>query len=245
MAQARRKKPDMKEMTFLDHLDELRTRLIIMIVAVTMGTVACFFVSRHALVFITSMSEVKLLALAPQTPFMVLIKLAMVMGVAVASPVILLQIWLFVAPGLYPHERRYVWPAVITGVVLFLLGGAFALFTIPLSLRFLEQFGAGYVVFTYDINRFVSFVGGFILAFGAVFQLPIVLFFLARIGVVDYAMLAGNRKFAFVAALIVGAVLTPADIFSMTVLAVPLYALFEASLIVIRFTKPPEPDSGE
>jgi len=111
-----------------------------------------------------------------------------------------------------------------------------------LSLRFLEQFGAGFVVFTYDINRFVSFVGGFILAFGAVFQLPIVLFFLARIGVVNYAMLAGNRKFAVVAALIVGAVLTPADVFSMMALAVPLYALFEVSLIVIRFTKPPEPD---
>jgi len=234
----RKPKPEMKEMTFLDHLDELRTRLIIMLVAVAVGTVACFFASKPVLVFVTTLSHVKLLALSPQTPFMVLLKLSLIMGIAVAAPVILLQAWLFVAPGLYPHERKYIWPAVLAGVLLFIIGGGFALFVVPYTLRFFEQFGAGYIVFNYDINKFVSFVGGFILAFGIVFQLPIVLFFLAKIGVVDYAFLAGNRKFAVILTLVVGAILTPADIFSMVVLAAPLYVLFEISLIIIRFTKP-------
>ena len=234
----RRKPPDMKEMSFIDHLDELRTRLLIMLVAVCVSTVGCFFASRWVLEKITTMSDVKLLALTPVTPFMVLIKIAIIMGIALASPVILLQIWLFVAPGLYPHERKYIWPAVGAGFMLFLVGGAFGLFSVPLSLNFLQQFGAGFVVFNYDINSFVSFVGGFVLAFGLVFQLPIVMFFLAKIGVVDYKFLAKNRKYAFVATLILSAIVTPADIVSMMIMATPLYVLFEISLLLIRLTKP-------
>ena len=228
----------MKEMTFMDHLDELRTRLIIIAIVVLVGSFGCFFISRPVLEFIRQLTDVKLQVLTPTVPFIVLIKVSVVLGIAVTSPITFSQVWLFVSPGLFPHEKKYALPVVASAVLLFLIGGAFALLLIPYSLDFLESFGGGIVDFHYTLDTFVSFILNFILAFGLLFQLPLVLLFLAKIGIVNYKMLAGNRSYAIVIALTVGAIFTPADPLSMFMLAVPLYLLFEVSLILVRFTKP-------
>lgn len=227
----------------MDHLDELRTRLIVIVIAALVGMVACFFISEWALQALKRMCDVKLIALGPQEPLLIRMKISFVLGIALASPVIFHQIWIFIAPGLYAHEKKYALPSIFSAVFLFIAGGAFALYMIPLSLRILENFGSGLVDFKYTLDRFVSFVSGFVLAFGLVFQTPLVLFFLAKIGIVNYQFLARHRKYAIIIILIVGAILTPADVVSQLILSVPLYLLFELSLILIRFTRSGRPEN--
>lgn len=241
---SRKKKPDMKEMSFMDHLDELRTRLIVILIAAAAGTVACFFISEWALQYLKKICDVELIALGPQDPLLIRMKISFVLGVVLACPVIFHQIWLFVAPGLYSHEKKYALPSIIAAVFLFITGAAFALYMIPFSLRILEKFGSGIVDFKYTLDKFVSFISGFVLAFGLVFQTPLVLLFLAKIGIVDYKFLARHRKYAIIIILIVGAILTPADVVSQMILSVPLYLLFEISLFLIRFTRSGRPESN-
>ena len=235
----KRKKKNLKEMTFLDHMEELRTRLIIILIAVALCAVAGWFISMPVLDYVKSLSHVKLQALSPQTPFMVRMKISLVLGVALSCPIIFTEIWLFVAPGLYPHEKKYALPTIFVAVILFLVGGAMGLYSVPLSLRFFENFGGGVVEFNYTLDKFVSFISGFVLSFGFVFETPLVLFFLAKIGVVNYKFLAKNRKYAILITMAAAAVVTPSvDVLSMLILFIPLYLLYEASLFMIRFTKP-------
>lgn len=226
-------------MTLFEHLDELRKRIIIAVAAVAVCSVAGWFVGPYFLDFLIQHAEV-VQALGPADPFMIRLKMAVLCGVMIASPVILLQIWLFVAPGLYAHEKRFTLPAVVFGTLLFFSGGAFGSVILPFTLKFLGNFATEYMKIEYSLTIFVSFCTTFILAFAIVFELPIVLIVLAKIGIVNYQMLAANRKYAFMGGLLVGAILTPADVASMFFLAAPLYFLFEISLLIIRFMKPVE-----
>jgi len=226
-----------KEMTIFEHLDELRTRIIIVLLAVAVCSVAGWFIGPYVLDFlINKVGEVQILR--PTDALKIRLVLSCWVGLGIASPVLLTEIWLFVAPGLYSHEKKFVFPAIFVSFLLFLAGGAFALYLLPYTLRFLEQFVTENMRPDYQLEYFINFCAKFIFAFAFVFQIPIILVGLSQLGVVSYRTLAANRKYALLIGLIIGALLTPADPASMVFLAAPLYLLFEASLLIIRFTNP-------
>ena len=163
------------------------------------------------------------------------------MGLAAASPVIFTEIWLFVAPALRKNEKKYAVPLIVSAVLLFILGGAFSMYIFPTTIRVLERFGGGIVEFNYTLDKFVSYATGFIVSFGAVFQIPLVLFFLGKIGIVNHKLLASNRKFAVLIAVGLGAIITP-DPFTNLVASLPLYLLFEIGVLLVRLSNPSQSD---
>lgn len=226
-----------KAMTIIEHLEELRHRLIIMLAAVGVTTTGCWFLSIRAIKLLMTLTSGKLQVLGPSDALLERLKISAIMGLMVAVPVVLWQIWLFVAPGLKSNEKKYVFPIVSSGVALFYIGAAFAALMIPYSIKFLEHFGGGVVQFNYTLDRFISFATTIIFTFGIVFQFPLVLFFLAKIGVVSYKTLAASRRYAIVLSVAVGALITP-DPMTNLMVTLPLYVLFEISLLVVRFTQP-------
>ena len=152
-------------------------------------------------------------------------------------PVIFWQIWSFIAPGLYKNEKRYVFPFVLASCLCFAAGAFFGFrFVFPMVFKVLIEFGTGdgQLSAMLSMGSYLSLSSKLLLAFGLVFELPVVIFFLARMGIVDHKMLARNRKFALLAAFVIGAVLTPPDVFSQTALALPFVILYEIGIIVAR-----------
>jgi sec-independent protein translocase protein TatC len=224
-------------MGFVDHLDELRRRIIYCLLAVAAGSVAGWFLAPPTLKFL-SFGQ-KLQALGPIDPFMWQLKLSLILGVFLASPIIIIQVWLFVSPGLKPDERRFAFPTIFSAILLFFMGGALGAYMVPLTLKVLSKFLRGTVHPDYAIDRFVSFVGSFVIGLGLTFEAPVVLVLLAKLGIVSYKQLAKGRGYAAVISAIVAAVITPTgDPFTMAAFAVPLYLLYEITLIAIRFMKP-------
>jgi sec-independent protein translocase protein TatC len=236
------------------HLEELRRKLIISGVAWLVAFLACYTYAEKlfdliagpvrqalpkgtALVFITATE-----------PFFTYLKIGALAGLLVALPVIFWQIWSFIAPGLYHNEKRYIIPFVLVSTLCF-VGGAFFgyRFVFPMAFKVLIEFGtgSGELNAMLSMGSYLSLSSKLLLAFGLVFELPVVIFFLARMGLVDYKMLARNRKFALLAAFVVGAVLTPPDVFSQTALALPFIVLYEIGIIVARiFGKRREVEEG-
>ncbi len=229
---------DPSRMSLIDHLDELRSRIIYALITVTIGSIASWFVTMPVLNHLIKGAG-KVITLGPADAFMWRIKLAIILGVIFCAPALLYQIWLFIRPALLPHERRFVFPVVFSGTILFFAGAFFGSLVIPMTLQFLEGFAGGSIEPTYTLDKYLSFVGTFVIAFGVVFELPVVLILLAKMGLVSHQFLVANRKFAVLISLIVGSILTPADVASMFFLAVPLMLLYEISVIIIKFMKNP------
>lgn len=170
------------------------------------------------------------------TPFLIPLKLALVGAFFVSIPYILYQVWAFVAPGLYRHERRLIWPLLASSVALFYLGMAFAYFVVfPLVFRFFAGVTPEGVSMMTDIGEYLSFVLTLFFAFGASFEVPIATILLIRSGVVSRRDLAAKRPYVIVAAFTLGMLLTPPDVISQVLLAVPIWLLFELGLIFSRF----------
>jgi len=183
------------------------------------------------------LQDIKLVFLAPAEAFWMHIKIAFVAGLIMALPVVFSQVWKFVSPGLLQKERRYVVPFIFVATSLFLVGAAFCfLIVLPFAMRFLLTYKVGdFLSPMLSIGRYVDFCLKFILAFGAVFELPVVIVFLARMGLVTPRTLAKNRKFAVLGAFIIAAALTPTpDFFNQTLMAVPMILLYEVGIIVAR-----------
>jgi len=168
--------------------------------------------------------------------FWVQMKIGVIAGLFVASPLILWQVWQFIAPGLHRHEKKYAGPFVIVGSLLFIGGGAFSLKVVtPFAIQFLLSYERPGLQAMISIGSYIDFLLKFTLAFGAVFELPLVITILARLGVVSPATLAKNRKYAILGAFIAGAVLTPTpDMFNQTLMAGPLILLYEVGIICAR-----------
>ena len=206
------------KMSFLEHLGELRTRIVRALIALLVGTVIGLPFSQQIVDWLArpvTRLNYTLVFTAPAEAFWVQMKVGLIVGVFVAAPAILWQVWAFIAPGLHGHEKKYALPFVIIGSLLFLGGGAFSLFVVtPYAIQFLLKFT---------------------LAFGGVFELPLALTILARVGVVNAKMLARNRKYAILGAFVAGAVLTPTpDAFNQTLMAGPLILLYEVGIICAR-----------
>jgi sec-independent protein translocase protein TatC len=227
----------LSQMGLIDHLDELRKRIIYSLVFFVVGTCGGWYMAPEALKLLSYGQNLQ--ALGPLDPFMMQLKMAMIIGVIVASPMLIMQIWLFISPGLKPSERRFAFPTIFSAIILFFLGGGLGAATVPLTLRVLSQFMKGYVHSDYSLDRFITFVGSYVLGLGIVFEMPVVLVLLAKIGIISYKQLVAGRKYAFVLIVFIAAVITPTgDPITLTVFTVPLYLLFEATLLVIRFIKP-------
>lgn len=226
-------------MTLIEHLEELRVRLLISLAALAAATAICFlFVERILTLLIRPVGQV--VFLAPTEAFFVRVKVAALAGVFLSLPVLLFQVWRFVSVGLTPTERRYTLSLLPASLALFIGGAAFAFFAIlPVGVRFLLSYQTPSLVPMISIGAYTSFATAFVLAFGLVFQLPIVILFLVRLGVVTPASLAAGRRYALLAIVVASAVLTPGtDVFSQMLMAAPTYLLYEASIWIARLIAP-------
>ena len=228
------------KMPFLEHLGELRVRIMRSLYGLLVGLVIGIPVSKPVMVWLTRPlrqmnNDVVFLAVAEA--FWVQMKVALLLGLFVAAPWILWQVWAFIAPGLYGHEKKYATPFVVIGSLMFILGGAFSLLVVtPNAVRWLVAFGADAGLKPMiSIGSYIDFLLKFTLAFGLVFEVPIAITLLARIGIVTPKMLAKNRKYAILGAFIAGAVLTPTpDAINQTLMAGPIIILYEVGIICAR-----------
>ena len=241
-------------MTLIEHLTELRTRLVRSLVAVGVGATLCWTFYDRIFNFLLrpycralpevadsdtptllTRSNCGLLVTNPLEGFGLRTTIALYGGIALAMPVILWQLWRFVAPGLYKHERRYAVPFVVLGAVLFALGSALAYWTIPKALDFLISIGGPDLITVYSAKPYLSLIIKMMVAFGLGFEFPLLLAFLQMIGVVKPQGLAKARRYAAVGITVLVAVITPSgDPISLCVLAFPMYLFYEASIIFGR-----------
>jgi sec-independent protein translocase protein TatC len=228
-----------RPMTLIEHLEELRLRLLISIGAFFVGMVVSWFLVDQVLAALIRPVG-RVVFLAPTEAFFVRLKVAALAGVFVSLPVVLFQIWRFVSVGLTRTERRYTLSMLPVSLLLFIAGALFAFFAIlPIGVRFLLSYQTPELVPMISIGAYTSFATAFVLAFGVVFQLPIVILFLARLGIVTPQSLAAGRRYAVLGIAVASAVLTPGgDLLSMVLMAAPTYLLYEASIWIARFVSP-------
>lgn len=228
-------------MTIVEHLEELRRRLLLAFAALGVGAAVGFlFVDRVLALLIRQLQVDHVVFLAPAEALFVRIKIALLLGVFIGLPVILYQLWAFIAVGLTHVERRAVIGLLPPSIALFLLGGAFGLFVImPIGVRVLLAYATDTLRPMLAVGHALSFLMAFVLAFGFVFQIPIVVVFLARLGLVSQATLAAGRRYAAVGIVVLAALLTPGtDVISQLLMAVPTYALYELSIWLARLVAP-------
>lgn len=228
-------------MSIIEHLEELRRRLLFAVFALGVGTAAGWFFADPLLSFLITRGPQRVIFVGVTEAFYVRLKLSLLVGVFLSLPVLLYQVWAFVSVGLTRVERRYALWMLPPACILFVAGGVFALVAIiPVGVRFLLSYQvAGVLEPMITIGSYISFLTAFVLAFGLVFELPIILSFLARIGVVTPAALARGRRYALVGIVALSAVLTPGgDVFSQLMMAIPTYLLYEASIWIARVIAP-------
>jgi sec-independent protein translocase protein TatC len=235
-----------KEMPFLDHLEELRWRLIKSIVAVVISAIAIYFFSDKVLALLikpyndaaaqlNKPNVQSLIFLTPTGGFMVRIKLSVFAGILVALPIIFYQLWQFIVPGLLEKEKKYVPTVVFFSTACFLIGALFCYFVVlRYGLRFLLGFETADLVATISINEYLQFVTMLLLVFGLIFEMPVLSFFLTKIGFVTPAFLRHYRRHGIVLMVILSALITPPDIFTQLLLAGPLILLYEISIVVSK-----------
>jgi sec-independent protein translocase protein TatC len=235
------------KMPFMEHLGELRTRIVRSLFWLLGGTFIAFFRAEQITDYLArpvTKLGYKLVFTAPAEAFWVQMKVAIIVGLFLSAPGILWQVWAFVAPGLHEHEKKYAAPFVIIGSLMFIAGGAFSLFVVtPYAIQFLLSYARDTLQPMITLENHIDFLLKFTLAFGLVFELPLIITLLARMGVVTSKQLARNRKYAILGAFIAGAVLTPTpDAFNQTLMAGPLILLYEVGIICARvFGRRPAP----
>ncbi len=232
---------DEQEQTLMDHLVELRDRLLHMVLAILIVFVALFAFAED----IFTLAADPLLALMPEgtsmiatgvtSPFLVPFKLVLLLSVLLTIPYLLHQLWSFIAPGLYRHEKRMAGPLLVSSVLLFYCGIAFAYFVIfPILFGFFIGIAPEGVAVMTDIGQYLDFIIAIFLAFGIAFEVPVATFLLIAAGITTPDKLAGKRPYIIIGAFVIGMLLTPPDVISQSLLAVPIWLLFELGLIMSR-----------
>lgn len=234
--------------TFISHLIELRTRLVRSIIAVVVVFVGLFPFAKdlYALLAHPLLAELpkggQMIATDVTTPFFVPMKVAMMAAFLISLPYVLYQAWAFIAPGLYAHEKKLVWPLVIVSTLLFMCGMAFAYFAVfPIVFHFMASVAPEGVAVMTDINKYLDFVLTLFVAFGVTFEVPVAVIVLVRMGVVSVAKLREIRPYIIVGAFVIGAIFTPPDVVSQFMLAMPLWLLYEAGIVAASFISQPKP----
>ncbi len=223
-------------MTFIEHLDELRKRLIIVFVSFLAGaTLSYVFIEQIVQYLLAPTHGVDFVYLAPPELFLAYLRLSLVLGIVITLPITLLQIWHFIRPALNRAEKLATEFVLLGGTVFFAAGAYFAYRVIlPLTLRFFLQYATSSIQPMFSFGGYVGFVLSILLAFGVAFEMPIVIVILARIGLVTPSMLRGARKPMLIILVVLSAILTPPDVISQLLLAGPMMALYELSVVLAR-----------
>jgi sec-independent protein translocase protein TatC len=226
-------------MSFLEHLDELRSRLIRSVLSLVVGFGACWGFREQIFEVLVqplkrAFPEIRLIFTSPTEALMLYMKMAFFVGIFVVAPYILYQVWAFVSPGLYPHEKIYALPFIVFGSLFFIGGAVFGhVVLFPIAFGFLGAFGGPSIEFLPKISEYWTFYSWFLLGLGLVFQLPVLIFVLARIGLVTPGFLLRNLKYAVLLSFIVSAVITPtADVVTQSLLAGPIVGLYLFGVVV-------------
>jgi sec-independent protein translocase protein TatC len=234
------------EMPFLDHLEELRWRILWSLLAIVVGTVVGFLLIRYFDVLellikpiraaIPDNPDFRLIYLSPADPFFITLKLSVVVGVILAFPIIVYQVWSFLAPALEDNEKRAIIPALYLGLILFCAGVALAYFVaLPVSIVFFQTFEGGLMEAQYEIGKTLALITKILLGFGIIFELPVVVMILSALGLVTPEFLRSKRRHAIVAITVAASFLTPGDVITLTImLMVPLFFLYEFSIYLSR-----------
>jgi len=236
--------------SFLSHLIELRTRLVRSIIAIVVVLLCLFPFAKQIYAILAE----PLLRVLPQGStmiatdvtgtFLVPLKVTLMTAFLIALPYVLYQAWAFVAPGLYQHEKRLAVPVLVSSVVFFVIGMCFAYFVVfPVAFGFFAGYTPAGVQMMTDIDKYLSFVLTMFIAFGITFETPVVVVVLVRMRVVTVDKLRSFRPYVIVGAFVVGAIFTPPDVISQSLLAVPLWLLYELGLVLARFVATPEPEA--
>ncbi|MGH9580184.1 MAG: twin-arginine translocase subunit TatC [Terriglobales bacterium] len=239
-SQAEAAEPEIPSMSFLDHLEELRRRILYALISIVAGFLAAWsFADKIFALMQVPIQEAlrqhkldeSLVYLSPTEPFNIYLKVGLLAGLFVASPLVLYQVWMFISPGLYRHEKRYILPFLSFTVALFLSGGYFGYRVVyPAALDFLIGYGEGFRPMI-TIGEYTDLFLTVIVGLGVVFELPVVIFFLALMGVVDAAFLWNNLRFAVLGIFLIAAILTPTtDIVNMMIFAAPMLVLYLLSI---------------
>ncbi len=238
--------PEGAQETFISHLIELRTRLMRSIIAVVVILIALFPWAKE---IYAVLAAPLLKALGPGATmiatdvtgtFLVPLKVTLMGAFLVALPYVLWQMWAFVAPGLYQHERKLALPVIVSSFAFFLIGMSFAYFLVfPIAFGFFAGYTPAGVTMMTDIDKYLSFVLTMFIAFGLTFETPVIVIVLVRLRIVSLEKLRAIRSYVIVGAFVVGAIFTPPDVVSQMLLAIPLWLLYELGLLMARFVTPP------
>ncbi|WP_457592659.1 twin-arginine translocase subunit TatC [Hydrogenimonas sp.] len=234
------------------HIAELRKRLAYSIGAL----IVCFFVAFYFYEPILEWMTKPLKSVLPDSSYMIAtgvpevfftaVKVSLFAGFLMALPFILYQFWLFVAPGLYEHERKYIWPFVFFASGMFFLGALFAYYVVvPYGFAFLVNFAEQIVTVAPKINEYVGFFTKIMIGFGIAFELPVITFFLALLGLVDDQTLKSFFKYAIILIFVLAALLTPPDVVTQLLMAIPLIILYGVSILIAKFVNPYRPPENE
>jgi sec-independent protein translocase protein TatC len=226
-----------EEMTLLQHLEELRDRLVKVAIVVGVTTLFSLIFARRALqLLIAPTGENQPVALHPTENIIIYFKVALVLGIVLAMPVIVYQAVRYIVPGLTSEEQRYLYILIPGATVSFALGVAFAgLVMLPFSIQYLQGFMSDLIRPTYSIDRYISFVTSVLLWVGLSFETPLVIFFLAKMGVVNVEVLVRSRKYALLIVAVLAAIITPTpDPFNMLIVMAPLFLLYELGVLLAR-----------
>lgn len=229
-------------MSLGDHLEELRSRLLLAILGIVVCTIISLWFSRYLIIFLQKpytnlMGDKALQALSLTEGFVSYVKIALIAGLVISSPWVFYHIWMFVAAGLYEQEKRYVHIAVPFSAALFIGGALFFLFVVaPISIGWLVKVNDWLGLNTnITFKNYITFVTGLMLVFGVAFQTPTAIFFLNRSGLVSLSALKGTRKYVILVIVIIAAMATPPDVVSQITLAIPIYLLYELGIILCHF----------
>ena len=232
-----RQSPD--KMSFLEHLDELRVRLVHSLIALCVGFAVCWGFREQIFHVLTqplrkAFPDIKFIYTSPSEALLLYMKMAFFVGIFVAAPYILYQVWAFISPGLYPHEKAWAIPFIAMGTIFFVGGAAFGhFFLFPITFSFLGQFGGKDMQFLPKIDEYYSFYSWFLLGLGLVFQVPVIIFVLARIGLVTPRFLLRQWRWVAVLSFVIAAFITPTpDMVTQSLLALPMIGLYLFGVVV-------------
>ncbi|MGB1090672.1 MAG: twin-arginine translocase subunit TatC [Oceanobacter sp.] len=243
-----------QEQPLIAHLVELRNRLLKSVISVLVLFVSMFYFANDLyLIMVEPLSRLlpdaqngQMIATGVVSPFLVPFKMTLVLSVIIAVPYILHQIWGFISPGLYRHEKKFAIPLLLSSIVLFYLGMMFAYFVVlPLAFGFFTMAGPEGISFMPDIANILDFILKIFFAFGIAFEIPVATFLLVLSNVTTAQALSEKRPYVFLGCFVVGMLVTPPDVISQTILALPMYALFEGGVLASRLIKRPADDEEE
>jgi sec-independent protein translocase protein TatC len=237
---------------FISHLKELRDRLIVCVIGVGVAFVIAYIFKERLFAFLmhpfveVMPTKSSFIFTGVTEAFVTYFKVSIVAALFLASPVILYEAWMFVSPGLYENEKRYVLPFITFGAIFFAIGGLFCYFVvIPYVYHFFVAYAGPSIVPMPSLSKYMNMTLKMLVIFGLIFQMPLVAFYLSKAGILRYRTLAKKRRYAILVIVIVSAVITPPEVTSQLLMALPMYGLFEVSIIIAKFFGKKESIDGE